>query len=237
MDWRSRIPTQVRQLATRALRVFDPHAALSYSQEGEDMILRRIFAGKADGFYVDVGAHHPFRYSNTCLLSEMGWRGINIDADPTLIAAFHRHRPRDTNLSMGVSDALGTLTFHVFNEPALNTFDPAVAADKARLPGYRIVSRQQIKVDRLDAILAAHLPKGREIDLLSVDAEGFDLKVLRSNDWATYRPRVALVELFSRPLPEVLASETHAFMTAQGYQLYAKAVNTLVYVDEKRPVA
>jgi hypothetical protein len=148
MDWRSHIPKQVRQLATRALRVFDPHAALSYSQEGEDMILRRIFAGKAAGFYVDVGAHHPFRFSNTCLLSELGWRGINIDADPTLIAAFNRHRPRDTNLSMGVSDAPGTLMFHIFNEPALNTFDPAVAEAKARLPGYRILSTRKASTSR-----------------------------------------------------------------------------------------
>ena len=37
----------------------------SYSQEGEDMILRRIFENRNNGFYVDVGAHHPRRFSNT----------------------------------------------------------------------------------------------------------------------------------------------------------------------------
>ncbi|MFM9973057.1 MAG: FkbM family methyltransferase, partial [Beijerinckiaceae bacterium] len=82
------------------------------------MILRRMFAGKTDGFYVDVGAHHPFRFSNTCALYQSGWRGINIDADPALIAAFRRHRGRDINLSLGISDVPGTLAFHVFNEPA-----------------------------------------------------------------------------------------------------------------------
>jgi hypothetical protein len=39
--------------------------APSYSQEGEDLILRRIFNGQGAGFFVDVGAHHPKRYSNT----------------------------------------------------------------------------------------------------------------------------------------------------------------------------
>lgn len=37
----------------------------SWSQEGEDLILRRIFENKNTGFYVDVGAHHPKRFSNT----------------------------------------------------------------------------------------------------------------------------------------------------------------------------
>ncbi|MFT4801330.1 MAG: hypothetical protein ACI93N_001101, partial [Flavobacteriaceae bacterium] len=40
---------------------------LSYSQEGEDILLNRIFNPQvnASGFYVDVGAHHPERFSNT----------------------------------------------------------------------------------------------------------------------------------------------------------------------------
>ncbi|MEA2065142.1 MAG: SAM-dependent methyltransferase, partial [Patescibacteria group bacterium] len=40
-------------------------ASLSYSQEGEDMILKRIFESQKNGFYIDVGAHHPKRFSNT----------------------------------------------------------------------------------------------------------------------------------------------------------------------------
>ena len=36
-----------------------------FSQEGEDIILQRIFERKKQGFYVDVGAFHPFRFSNT----------------------------------------------------------------------------------------------------------------------------------------------------------------------------
>ena len=150
----------------RMLRVLSSHARLSYSQEGEDMILGRIFDQKTGGFYVDVGAHHPFRFSNTCVLYQRGWCGINIDADPTLIAAFQRHRPRDINISTGVSDEPGVLLFHVFNEPALSTFDPAVAAEKERHPAYRIVARKEVVVQRLDAILATHLPWPQEIDLL-----------------------------------------------------------------------
>ncbi len=35
------------------------HADTYYSQETEDIILRRIFGDQTKGFYVDVGANHP----------------------------------------------------------------------------------------------------------------------------------------------------------------------------------
>ncbi len=47
------------------------------------------------GFYVDIGAHHPFRYSNTQFFYEKGWRGINIDATPGSMDRFKDFRPED----------------------------------------------------------------------------------------------------------------------------------------------
>ena len=54
----------------RRIHIFlswSPWINYSYSQEGEDMVLQRIFAQKEYGFYIDVGAHHPKRFSNTYL--------------------------------------------------------------------------------------------------------------------------------------------------------------------------
>lgn len=67
----------------------------SYSQEGEDRLLDRYFGNRANGFFVDVGAHHPHRFSNTYLFYKRGWRGINIDAMPDSMKAFKSMRPRD----------------------------------------------------------------------------------------------------------------------------------------------
>ncbi len=59
----------------------------SYGQEGEDRVLPPFYSWSMDdnspsGFYVDVGAHDPFRFSNTYLFYRLGWSGINIDAAP-----------------------------------------------------------------------------------------------------------------------------------------------------------
>ncbi|MFA7355121.1 MAG: SAM-dependent methyltransferase, partial [Sulfurimonadaceae bacterium] len=77
---------------------FDGYALKSYSQEGEDMILRRLFEQQPNGFYVDVGAHHPKRFSNTYFFYKKGWRGINIDAMPNSMELFNKIRPRDINI-------------------------------------------------------------------------------------------------------------------------------------------
>ena len=56
-----------RKLANSFNEFLFNNAMKSYSQEGEDMILRRIFVNSNSGFYVDVGAFHPTRFSNTYL--------------------------------------------------------------------------------------------------------------------------------------------------------------------------
>ena len=68
------------------------YGLISYSQEGEDMILRRLFETRRRGFYVDVGAHHPRRFSNTYYFYRQGWSGINIDAAPGSMKLFDRLR-------------------------------------------------------------------------------------------------------------------------------------------------
>jgi len=88
-----------------------------------------------------------------------------------------------------------------------------------------------IAVERLDVILSRHLPAGSRIDFMSVDVEGFDLPVLRSNDWSRYRPRCVLAEALGLSLEEALDCEVCRFMKQQNYELFAKTFNTLIFRD------
>lgn len=80
---------------------------VSYSQNGEDILLEAIFYKQQKGFYVDVGAHHPIKYSNTFLLYKRGWRGINIDAMPGSMKTFAKYRKGDINIECGVGSRGG----------------------------------------------------------------------------------------------------------------------------------
>jgi hypothetical protein len=80
-----------------------PFGRITYSQEGEDMVLARLFEGLGrPGFYVDIGAHHPVRFSNTFYFYRRGWHGVNVDALPGTAMLFQRMRPRDKTIECGV---------------------------------------------------------------------------------------------------------------------------------------
>jgi FkbM family methyltransferase len=222
-----RVLTKVRNL------LVDQYAMISYSQEGEDMILRRIFENQEIGFYVDVGAHHPRRFSNTYHFYRRGWSGINIEPNPDVLPAFISDRPRDINLSLGVSDTASTLTYYYFDESALNTFDENIVKSRLLNTRYRLVNTREVMVDRLDNILRKYLPAGAEIDYISVDVEGFDLEVLRSNDWILFRPKCVLAEVLNVTLEEAMKGDIVSFMNRQGYALVSRTYNTLIFCDKK----
>src|SRR4051795_2870261 len=87
---------------------------ISYAQNHEDVLLDRLFARGLPGFFIDVGANDPVKYSITKHFSEMGWRGINIEPAAQPFARLEEARGRDINLNVGVSDSEGTLSFFEF---------------------------------------------------------------------------------------------------------------------------
>ncbi|HEY5259890.1 MAG TPA: FkbM family methyltransferase, partial [Rhabdochlamydiaceae bacterium] len=102
------------------------YARYAYSQEGEDLLISRLLEidyYQRTGFYVDIGAHHPKRYSNTQYFYERGWCGINVDASEAAMKEFELERPRDLNITCGVGEKAGVLIFYEFDSPALNSFD------------------------------------------------------------------------------------------------------------------
>lgn len=86
----------------------------NYSWEGEDILVNKLMRdlfGIQKGFYVDIGARHPFVLSNTALLYSQGRRGINIDAMPGSMALFETHRPEDINLEIAIAPVPNVLCF------------------------------------------------------------------------------------------------------------------------------
>lgn len=216
-------------------RFLEKYINLSFSQEGEDLIIARYFENKSNGFFVDIGAHHPQKYSNTYKFYKAGWRGINVDAMPGSMNEFNVIRPEDINLELPVSDLNSKLTYYIFNETALNTLDPVEAKLKNEIEGYNIIKKVDLETVRLDELLSMYLPTNIiDIDFLTIDVEGFDLRVLQSNDWNKYRPELVLVEELRADLETImLQSPLFAFMKKQGYSLICRSYNTSFYRADK----
>jgi FkbM family methyltransferase len=206
----------------------DWYANKSYSQEGEDMILRYLFASKMDGFYVDVGAHHPTRFSNTYFFYKRGWSGLNIDATPGSMKIFRKWRPRDINVEVAIGKEHAIRRLFEFNDPALNSLNEELSA--MRNTGQSYIMREQRLVTRtLADVLTDHFPGGRHVDFMSVDVEGMDLDVLQSNDWNLFRPSFVLVECLGADIQRIDEIPIYQFLIGLGYELFAKTVGTFIF--------
>ena len=189
-------------------------ALLSYSANFEDVILHRIFGGQAEGFYVDVGAAHPLMENDTKALYDRGWTGINVEPNPALFAELERGRPRDRNLNLALADAPGELDYFEVVGTGLSTLDPA-EAERCAANGRRVV-RHRVRTATLADVLAERPPQ--VFDVLKVDVEGFEERVLAGNDWARFRPCVVVVEATYPETPRRRETGIEAMLSGHGYR-------------------
>ncbi len=196
---------------------------VSYSQFGEDLLLRSLFSGKSSGVYIDVGAFHPIYLSNTYALSRQGWSGMAVDANASVAHLYGRFRPKDVFVHSAVGSRSDRIKMSMFEAGAFNC-----TADHAENVPEQF-RQQEIVVEVPMRPLAAIL-KDREIgpvDFLNVDCEGSDLEILQSNDWSRWRPSVVCVEDHS---DEWQKSEVAQYVTGQGYSLKFRAGLSSLFV-------
>ena len=202
---------------------------LSYSQDGEDVLLASFLEDKLikgyKGFYVDIGAHHPKRFSNTQFYYERGWTGINIDCLPGTKALFDKERPNDTNLEIGISDKSSVLLYHRFEESALNTFDKNLA-DLYIRKGWKYLGTREIQCYNINDVLSKYCPEGQNIDFFTIDAEGLDKDIILSLDLEKIQPTYFLIE---SDLGADYQSSISIKMEKFKYKIVGKTYRTYVY--------
>ncbi len=197
-----------------------------FSQEGEDLIIQKLFSHKKNGFYVDIGAHHPFRYSNTYFLYKKGWNGINIDPSLNIKKIFGKTRKRDINLELAIDKKNGKKILYIFEDAALNTLSKTNADEVISSRQSKLIKTISVKTQRLDDILKKYTKKIKQIDLLNVDVEGFEMNVLESSDWAYYRPKVIVIENINKDL------KLRNYLIKLNYSLIAQTISSDIYAQK-----
>jgi FkbM family methyltransferase len=163
---------------------------ISYSSsdnDGEDVILNYVLREnviEGDGYYVDVGANHPWFSSVTQWFYQNGWHGINIEPLEQEYKMLCQWRHRDINLRCAVSNENGELTLY-----ANGGCTTAVAeyASKEQLSF-------SIPVTTLKAIFDEHIPNGQNVHFLKIDVEGYEKNVLLGADFSRIRPWIIVIE-------------------------------------------
>lgn len=219
------LPKGIKSIILKEYGLF-PYSRISYAQEAEDLILEMIFKDKKDGFYVDIGAHHPIKLSNTYKFYRKGWTGINIDAMPGISDIFNKIRPRDTNIECAISESSGEKTFFIFNEPALNTLSEEDAQRHIDEGIYHLVKKQQVKTHTINEILDQYVSSDRLIDFMSIDIEGLDKKVILDLNFNRYKPEIILFEDHNYSSE---GNQINEHLEMNGYYYLAKTIRTVFY--------
>ena len=211
---------------------------ISYSYGGIDALINNIFKKQSSGFYVDVGCNHPIKNNNTYLLYKRNWHGINIDVDLKNIEIFNYARPKDYNVNIGVSDKEGVeKLFFYHDKSSINTLNENVNK-------YQKVNISQVKLvntQTLNQILDTSTFKDINIDFLSIDIEGDEMKILKNFNFLKYSPKVIVIEFLDLSLKNleiknlnienVLKSDLFKFIVSKNYTLANWLHSDLVFVN------
>jgi FkbM family methyltransferase len=163
------------------------------TQFGELEILLRLWInGTArQRIVVDVGARGRERSNSFDLMRTFGWRGILFEANPNLIPSINTaFAGLDYELvQCAVSDYSGEAVFHLGVNDDVSSLDPEAAGGWGPISGAIAVEVQRLGT----ALQKRNVPT--DFDLLSIDIEGEDIKVLNDLiDNSAYRPGWVVIE-------------------------------------------
>lgn len=195
----------------------------TYAQHGDDLMLVNLFdmMGIEKPSYLDLGANHPVTISNTHLLYERGSRGVNVEANPSLMGLFTKYRPEDINVNVGVGVKLGRQPFYMVGETSgLNSF----SKEEVESTGQKITKVVDIEVIGVNDIVRKHCG-GQFPSLLLTDIEGLDYEVLRSADFTSSKPKVICTEIRSHQ-----SNQVKDYLSTHGYMPYCRCQANLIFV-------
>lgn len=170
---------------------------VNYSQYGEEEILLNFFEKKQGGVLVDIGASDGVKYSNSrYLIAYLDWKALLVEPHPVSFSnleEIYKDNENVTLKNLACFDSETTVDFYMYSEgddSCVSTISESFKQKVIDAYGDKFSEPVKIKSVTLDTLLSNY----DHVDFLSVDCEGVDMKVLKSNDWSKNRPSLICVE-------------------------------------------
>ena len=199
---------------------------------GEDVFVQKYFKNLDKGFYVDVGAYHPYFWSNTHLLFKKNWEGINIDINPLSVELFNYVRPNDYNVNAAVSNS-NKKHINFYTKNIINTMSTTskFAAKTAYLNGYDV---RKAKCYKLNDLISRSKFKNKKINFLNIDTEKTELDVLKSLNFNKYKPELICVEIHhsgssSKNKEKLRSHPVYLFLRRKKYKIIWRKEYSIIF--------
>lgn len=211
---------------------------ISYSQSGEDLIIKFLFdqLGVVKPSYLDIGAHHPTYLNNTFYFYQRGSAGVNIEPDPYLFDAFLTDRSNDTNLNIGVGvDGISresTADFFIMSARTLNTFSKEEAERVQNFGSIQIENIVKVPLIDVNYIIEKYFSNNTP-DLVSIDVEGLDYEIIKRINFSKFRPAVICIETitYNEDKKERKQTEIIEYLCENNYIIYADTYINTIFVE------
>ena len=208
----------------------------SFSQEGEDLIISRILnfnkIKSKNIFYLDIGAGHPIRYSNTLLFYHQNAKGISVDANYENIYLHKFLRPNDLSFNLLLGNSNEVVEYCKFKQPELNTTSQSKVKELAKQNIFPF-TREKIIQKKFDDFLKHELKDSLgKINFLNIDIEGGELELIKLIDWNKFRPNIICIEIISNNFDEIFESEIYKLILLQEYKLFSKLYNSVIFTKD-----
>lgn len=207
-----------------------------YSLFDEELIIRDFFQDRKGGFFVDVGCAWPIKANNTYYLEKhLGWTGIGIDALNDYAAKWKEKRPNSKFFNFLVTEnSEGSGSFYKSERMGLSSTNQKVA-NGSQFPMGSKAKTEEIQVPKVCLNDLFDREGIKKIDLLALDIEGHELKVLEGLDLERFSPELIVAETgfdFKGKLTKYL--KKHGYQKIQRYESFDE-INTY-YSRKQEPV-
>jgi len=189
-----------------------------HSQFGEDKHIRETFYSdySEDGVFVDIGAGHPTKLSNSYHFERNGWDGICIDADSRRIKELMDKRDCEVIDAVITKDRREVFFYQHPEQPDISRINV-----KDNGIGHK---RKSIRIEDILEDFGI-----KKIDLLSIDVEGFELEALESFELEKHKPEVIIVEFLTLKNDRSFEIEKWFNTNAKNYFQFDKTTANLIY--------
>ena len=189
------------------------------------MVVRQL--GIENLRYLEIGVCHPVMRNNTWLLREQfrhlpGYQGVLVEANPLCWDIIEEYRPDDQLCKLGVAPDGGVTRFYAF--PGFlghSTFVRELAEEI--IASGKECRQYEVNTENINTIIEKNFVEMP--DLLSIDAEGLDYKILESLNTDKYPFKIIISEAMCTTDEPI-----RKLMEKRGFCEYARTPENVIWI-------
>jgi hypothetical protein len=232
-----RIINKFYRVLCRVTKVGD--TCISFSCEGEDLIIDKLFGNQSTGYYIDIGAYLPIRGSNTFKFYLKGWKGVLIEPNPRFNFWASIIRRRDKILSLGIDPNLkeesAEKKMYMYNDcSSNNTISEETVKNNLEIFGRKHDLENIFKFVGVEYLINNTEIFNNEIDIMNIDVEGVEEGLINSIvNVNKITPKVICIEQIHFSCEQIMKTNIYRILLNNDYILLAKTVLCAIYIKKQ----